>query len=143
MVATALEDACRNFARAVAPYLYITDDRHYEEVLATIETLLEKVDGSPYEPLNAIIGMLSHAIEQYENKDRELTAFRKRIEQQLTDLAVLRLLMDQHGLGMDDLPEIGSRSMVSRVLSGERSFSKKHIQKLSKRFGIDPGVFFK
>ena len=61
---------------------------------------------------------------------------------QPADLAVLRLLMDQHGLGTADLPEIGSKSMVSRVLSGERSLSKKHIQALSKRFGINPGLFF-
>ncbi len=58
------------------------------------------------------------------------------------DLVMLRLLMDQRGLGTADLPEIGSKSMVSRVLSGERDLSKKHIQGLSKRFGINPGLFF-
>ncbi len=59
-----------------------------------------------------------------------------------TELAMLRLLMDQHHLGMANLPEIGSKSMVSRVWSGERSLSKKHIQALSNRFGIDPALFF-
>jgi HTH-type transcriptional regulator/antitoxin HigA len=61
---------------------------------------------------------------------------------QPADLAMLRLLMDQHDLGTADLPEIGSKSMVSRVLSGERNLNKHHIQALSKRFGIDPGLFF-
>ena len=55
---------------------------------------------------------------------------------------MLRLLMDQYDLGVADLPEIGSKSMVSRVLSGERSLNKKHIKALSERFGIDPGLFF-
>jgi HTH-type transcriptional regulator/antitoxin HigA len=32
--------------------------------------------------------------------------------------------------------------MVSRVLSGERNLSKKHIQALSERFDIKPGLFF-
>ncbi len=50
--------------------------------------------------------------------------------------------MDQHGLGTIDLPEIGSKSMVSRVLSGERNLNKKHVQALSKRFGVNPGLFF-
>jgi len=36
----------------------------------------------------------------------------------------------------------GSKSMVSRVLSGERSLNKNHIMALSKRFNIDPGLFF-
>lgn len=40
------------------------------------------------------------------------------------------------------LPEIGSKSVVSRVLSGERNLTKKHIQALSQRFGISPAVFF-
>ena len=61
---------------------------------------------------------------------------------QPADLAMLCLLMDQHDLGTADLPEIGSKSMVSRVLSGERNLSKKHIQALSERFDINPGLFF-
>jgi HTH-type transcriptional regulator/antitoxin HigA len=58
------------------------------------------------------------------------------------DLAVLGVLMDQYGLGVNDLPEIGSKSLVSRILSGERNLTKKHIQALSKRFGINPANFF-
>ena len=62
--------------------------------------------------------------------------------EQSSDLAVLRLLMDQHNLGTADLPEIGSKSMVSRVLSGQRNLNKKHIKALSERFKIDPALFF-
>ncbi len=54
----------------------------------------------------------------------------------------IQVLMNQHGLGIADLPEIGSKSMVLRVLSGKRSLSKKHIQALAERFGINPGLFF-
>ena len=61
---------------------------------------------------------------------------------QPADLTMLRLLMDQYGLGTADLPEIGSKSMVSRVLSGKRNLNKKHIQALAGRFGINPGLFF-
>lgn len=53
---------------------------------------------------------------------------------------MLRLLMTQHQLGTADLPEIGSKSMVSRVLSGQRALNKKHIAALSKRFQVDPGL---
>jgi HTH-type transcriptional regulator/antitoxin HigA len=107
-----------------------------------IENLLEEGEDSPDDPLNAVIEMLSRAIEAYENKDDVMAAFEKRVMDQPADLAVLRLLMDQHALGTADLPEIGSKSMVSRVLSGERNLSKKHIQALSERFGIYPGLFF-
>ena len=142
MTAVAFKDVCHRFARAAAPYYHITDDEHYQEALELVESLLEEAEDSPDDPLNAVIGMLSHAIETYENKDKELAAFEKRALDQPPDLAMLRLLMDQHGLGTADLPEIGSKSMVSRVLSGKRSLNKRHIQALAERFGINPGLFF-
>jgi HTH-type transcriptional regulator/antitoxin HigA len=142
MTALAFKDACHSFAEAAAPYIHITDNRHYEEALELIENLLEEAEDSPDDPLNAVIEILSHAIEAYESKDNVLVAFEKRVTDQPADLAMLRLLMDQHDLGTANIPQIGSKSMVSRVLSGERGLSKKHIQVLSERFGIDPGLFF-
>ncbi len=142
MTAVAFKDACYSFAQAAAPYYHITDDGHYKEALELIEDLLEEAEDSPDDPLNAVIEMLGHAIEAYENEDEELAAFEKQAMEQPADLAMLRLLMDQHGLGTADLPEIGSKSMVSRVLSGKRTLNKKHIQALAERFGINPGLFF-
>ena len=142
MTAVAFKNACHSFAQAAAPYYHITDDEHYKEALELIENLLEEAEDSLDDPLNAVIEMLSNAIEAYENEDEEQAAFEKRAMDQPADLAMLRLLMDQHDLGTADLPEIGSKSMVSRVLSGKRSLNKKHIQALAERFGINPGLFF-
>ena len=142
MTAVAFKDACHSFAQAAAPYFHITDDAHYEEALELVEYLLEEAQDDTDDPLNTIIEMLSQAIEAFEGKHKDLAAFEKRVLKQPADLSMLRLLMDQHGLGTAELPEIGSKSMVSRVLSGERGLSKKHIQALSERFGIDPGLFF-
>ena len=50
--------------------------------------------------------------------------------------------MDQYDLGTADIPEIGSKSMVSRVLSGERSLNKNHIKALIERLQISPSLFF-
>jgi HTH-type transcriptional regulator / antitoxin HigA len=142
MNAVALKEACHSFAQTAAPYLAIRDDTHYDEALALIESLLEEAEDSDDEPLNAVIDMLSHAIEVYESRDHELAGFEARAMDPPADLAILRLLMAQHHLGTADLPEIGSKSMVSRVLSGERNLNKNHIKALSRRFGIDPGLFF-
>ncbi|SEK58673.1 helix-turn-helix domain-containing protein [Ectothiorhodospira marina] len=142
MTAAAFKDACHSFAKAAAPYLPIRDDAHYEEALALVESLLKEAEDSPSDPLNAVIDLLTHAIQTYEDQDAELAAFEQRALEQPADLAMLRLLMAQHQLGIADLPEIGSKSMVSRVLSGERSLNKSHIKALSRRFDIDPGLFF-
>ena len=138
----ALRETCHRIADVAAPICHIIDDKHYEMTLELVESLLEEAEDSRDEPLNAVILILSDAIEAYEGTKRELVEFEKQAFECPADLAMLRLLMDQHGLVMSDLPEIGSKSMVSRVLSGERGLNRKHIQALSNRFGIDPGMFF-
>ncbi len=137
-----IKNEFRHFADVAAPYSHITDRLHYDQALELIENLLEEVQDSRTNPLNAVISLLSEAVAEYESLDRDLLAFEICLADQPPDLALLRVLMDQYGLGTADLPEIGSKSMVSRVLSGQRSLSKKHIQSLSQRFGIDPGLFF-
>lgn len=142
MTAAAFKDACYSFAQTAAPYLPINDEQHYEEALELIQSFLEEAEDSFDDPLNSVIELLSQAIENYENKNEELAAFRKRALDQPADIAMLRLLMEQHKLGTADLPEIGSKSMVSRVLSSERSLNKNHISALSERFQISPSFFF-
>ncbi len=142
MTAIAFKNACHRFSHVAAPYLYINSEKHYKEALELIESFLEEADDSFNDPLNSVIELLSRAIERYENKDKELAAFEQHSKEYSGDLATLRLLMDQHSLGTADLPEIGSKSMVSRVLSGERNLSKKHIKALSDRFQISPSLFF-
>lgn len=55
---------------------------------------------------------------------------------------VLSFLMEQHQLTQNDLPEIGSQSLVSKILKGERQLTLRHIEKLSTRFHVSPAVFF-
>ncbi len=142
MSAAALKNAYHDFAQVAEPYLHIKDASHYDETLALIEELLEEAEDSLDDSTNTIIDLLSRSIETYENKNNELADFESHVMDQPSDLSLLRLLMDQHKLGTADLPEIGSKSMVSRVLSGERALNKNHIKALSKRFNIDPGFFF-
>lgn len=55
---------------------------------------------------------------------------------------ILEFLIEQHHLTQSDLPEIGSQSHVSKILSGERHLTSHQISALSKRFGISPAVFY-
>ncbi len=49
--------------------------------------------------------------------------------------------MEQYGLGEADLPEIGSKSLVSKILRGNRNMTSKHIEALSQRSEISPATF--
>ena len=58
-------------------------------------------------------------------------------------LEVLRFLIEENNLRQKDLaPLLGSESIVSEVLSGKRELTKRHIEKLSRRFKVSPGLFF-
>jgi HTH-type transcriptional regulator/antitoxin HigA len=39
-------------------------------------------------------------------------------------------------------PIFGAESIVSEVLRGKRELNRTHIEKLSKRLGVSPAVFF-
>lgn len=58
-------------------------------------------------------------------------------------IEVLSMLLHENGLNGSGLANIlgTSRSLVSRILSGERSLTTAHIKALSDRFNIDPTVF--
>ena len=139
MTILAFKESYHDFAQIAEPYLHISNSKNYGEALELIETLLEEAEDSLDDPTNIIIEMLSRAIEIYENQDVELAKFTADAD---TDVSLLRTLMEQHDLRTADLPEIGSKSMVSRVLSGQRQLNKKHISELSKRFNINPNLFF-
>ncbi len=142
MRSASMKNLCQEFASEIAPYVHIKSETQKQQTLALTELLLDEASDTREDPLNALIGLLGRAVESYENTNQDIKCFEQRVASQQPDIAALRVLMDQHGLGCSDLPEIGSKSMVSRVLSGERSLNKTHIKALAERFQLSPNVFF-
>lgn len=107
----------------------------YEEALELVAELLMD------DPHNPLVNILCACITEYEAQDAEIQEFAERMRAMPGDIGVLKTLINQHQLTLSDLPEIGSKSMVSRVLKGERKLTLEHIRKLSARFGISPALF--
>ncbi|HGK4671903.1 MULTISPECIES: helix-turn-helix domain-containing protein [Enterobacteriaceae] len=94
------------------------------------------------DPTNPLVDLLCVRIRAYEDNQPKLRALREEIEAIPTGIAILRTLMEQHKLTLSDFAdEIGSKSMVSRVLSGQRKLTLDHVKKLAARFGISPALF--
>jgi len=136
------QKASESFSLAMSSVLDIKSRTHYRVALQLVEALMDECEDVEGAPLAPIIDLISTSIERFEDTLPEVIEFENNISSLPDDLSVLRVLMDQHKLALSDLPEVGSKSMVSRVLSGERQLSKNHIQALSERFGISPAVFF-
>ena len=108
----------------------------YEQALALMDELIEDYDYN-----RPLIEILSTTILQWENEDQEFSDFNKRIRSLDSSQALLKVLMEQYHLGINDLPEVGSKSLISKILHNERRLTLDHIKALSKRFKIDPGLF--
>lgn len=134
--------AYKPFIDAVWPYIHIADEEAYSTALELLENLLESATDTEDHPFNPLIDMLSNAIERYEESDDRLSEFIQDVESYPKDIALLRTLMEQHGLTGSDLPEIGTKSMVSKVLNGKRELSRSAIEKLCTRFNLKPMMFF-
>lgn len=132
----------KEFSRIAAPVLYIKDVEAYEDALKMIEHLMESIGDDDACPENSLVLLLSHSIKNYESSHQTLLAFEREALEGDTGVSMLRVLMDQNHLHLNDFPEIGHKSLVSKILSGERHLTKNHITKLSKRFNIDPSLFF-
>jgi len=115
---------------------HIHNQSDYEKALTLMEELIEDYD---YNKL--LIEVLSVSIDRWENESAKFNEFNKRIRRLNSAQAILKILMDQYNLGVSDFPEIGSKSLVSKILNDERRLTIDHIKALSKRFKIDPGLF--
>ena len=120
----------------ILPYTVIPRNKsEYENLLGFIENLMETSRQKNDKRITSLVKLIAGNIEKYEAQHYSLKA--------LSPIEMLEFLMDEHGLGQSDLPEIGSQSLVSKILSGERKLTVEHIQQLSNRFGVSPSVFIK
>lgn len=131
-----------SFAEAADQITHIKNNATYEKALAFVSALMDRAPDDPNSTLNGIIETISKSISEYENTIESVQAFEKAVSDMPEDISMLRLLMDQHDLNGTDLPEIGDKTLVSKILKGDRNLTKDHIVKLSKRFDINPALFF-
>ncbi len=119
----------------IAPFAQVPrNEKEYEKLLALIDNLMHWSRHHKADHVISLLRLAASNIEAYEST--RYTA------KKVSAIEMLQFLMDEHSLKQSDLPEIGSQSLVSKVLSGERQLTLEHVRSLSKRFGVSPNVFF-
>ena len=90
-----------------------------------------------------MIDMVAVSIEKYENSLESVSDYIQEVEAVDPGVSTLRVLIDQYNLSYSDLKdEIGSKSLVSQILSGSKNLTRAHIANLARRFSISPELFF-
>lgn len=93
-------------------------------------------------PDSPLVEMLTAKIDKYENESQEFAEFNARVASIPSGVALLRTLMDQYQLTQSDFEnEIGKKSLVSRILNGQRTLTLDHMRALAKRFGVPVSAF--
>lgn len=113
----------------------IAEHHAYRELLGTLMRELNGADRRSAEGIRQYLGVLAPLLAKFEQTHwpRSKTAGRE----------VLAFLMEQNELTQADFKdEIGAQPYVSDILRGKKHLTSEQIQKLSKRFGVSPAVFF-
>jgi HTH-type transcriptional regulator/antitoxin HigA len=133
----ALKNTAQELSTQASFLVEIKDNDEYQQALALMEELIDDYDNQ-----QVLIELLTGSIKRWEDESDDFSEFNARIKSGDPAISILRLLMDQHNLGVADLPEIGSKSLVSKILNQHRQLTREHIDLLSKRFNISPALFF-
>ena len=118
---------------ALVPIRAIHSAADYDRAVRALDELLDNGGADESHALSSIVETLGILVEAYEANATPIPV--------VSGVAALRFLMDQHGLRQGDLPEIGTQSVVSEVLSGKRELTARHISNLRQRFGVGADVF--
>lgn len=118
---------------SIIPLHTISSERDYDKAVAILDQLLDAGAANENHPLADLVNTLGALISEYENLHFPA--------QDVSPLAMLRFLMDQHQLTQSNLPEIGTQGVVSEILSGKRELNVRQIKALAERFHVSPSVF--
>ena len=113
----------------------ITSEKDYDRAVDALNELIDIVGSDEEHPLSGVLHSLGGFVKEYEDVHHQIP--------NVTGVACLRFLMEQHGLKQTDLADIiGGQSVVSGILTGKRELNIRQIRQLAERFHVSPAVFF-
>ena len=112
----------------------IENERHFRAMAKFIDKLLDRIGDQNNHPLMGLLDIVTALVHYYEERNVEIP--------DANASAVLRFLMDQHGLRQAELAsDFGSQSNVSKALNGKRKIEGRQARALAKRFGVSFASF--
>lgn len=111
----------------------VRDEAHYQELLSFVDEAFARFGNDDLHPIFSLVAVVADRIREYEARVHPWP--------ELAPHALLRELMNEHGLTQAELPEIGSQSVVSNILAGTRKLNLRQVKALSGRFGVPMEAF--
>ncbi|ROM62411.1 XRE family transcriptional regulator [Pseudomonas brassicacearum] len=111
----------------------------YERATGLLDELTDGRELSKTE--EKILAELEDEILAYQRDSDQFRDSNAAFEATCTPVQLIKDLMETLGLTGSDLPEIGDKTAVSKVLSGDRPISHKMAYALAERFATEPSAF--
>jgi HTH-type transcriptional regulator / antitoxin HigA len=119
--------------RALGPLLTIRDERDYAAAIERLDLLLRDIGDDEQHPLYGLLDTLGTLVHAYEEEHVSIP--------EASGPEALEYLMEEHNLGLEDLPELGGAGSVRAVMAKERELHVGEIRALAERFRVSPAVF--
>lgn len=113
---------------------HVETEHDYEVATHLADTLVDDGAIDENHPQHSLFLLVSDLIYAYDQRHYP--------QRSVHGVDLLRFLMEQHDLRQNQLPEIGTQSVVSEILSGKRELTVNHIRGLAERFHLSPAAFF-
>jgi HTH-type transcriptional regulator/antitoxin HigA len=111
----------------------VNSEEDYARAASLVDVLLDAIRDDASHPLSDVLYYLTVQMEAYEAAHVEIP--------EAEPQAVLRFLMEQHGLRQADLADCAPQSHISAILAGKRCISKEAAKKFARRFHVAVDVF--
>lgn len=119
--------------QALGPFRVIRSEDEYDQAIEVLNKLLDIVGDDESHPLYELLDTLGTLVHDYEQRHYP--------EPINLGTNVLKFLMEEHELRVNDFPELGLPQAMQDLLAGKRELSVRDIQLLAKRFGVAPATF--
>lgn len=106
----------------------------YDQATALADALVDSGATEEAHPQHSLFLLVADLIYAYDQRHYPQRA--------VHGVDLLRFLMEQHGLRQNQVPEVGTQSVVSEILAGKRELTVNHIRGLAERFALSPAAFF-
>jgi HTH-type transcriptional regulator/antitoxin HigA len=123
----------RQFWGVIRPLFSIRNESEYDRAIERLNALIDEVGTDEDNPLYELLDTLGIVIHTYEEKYYPIP--------DSNGVEMMHFLMEEHQLGLADLPEIGTPEMILAILNGEQDLTVKHLKSLSARFQVSPAIF--